>query len=342
MIQTADLERAIALALASSYVKGEKPVSLLIVSDRPEAGKSDVLSKFSKSSKIAYLTDATAYALWRDFHQVIARGEVRHMLIPEFLLPLSRSSDTVKSFITTLQALIEEGFAEIHTGFLKPIKFQSAVSVGVLACMPRPAFLKYKPEWELSGFLSRFMVVTYSYDAKTVEEIFQSIINRAYLTEVDITLDFPEESMDITIPETVAQKCLKLALYVTETARSKGKAYGFRELKNIQRMVAANVILDNMKHRESVRTIADLYDFAMVMRLRYLFTEDFNPLQGSTDWASLENKIHHVRQGLLLLPEDIKSVISAISGMFPDDDGNEDESILAEIEHIAQIIEAKE
>lgn len=279
MIDTKDLEKIIALALTSAYVKDGKPVSLMMVSDRPESGKTELANKFYGNKRLAYLSDVTAYALWRDFHKQIEAGEIKHLVIPEFLAPLSRGSSTVASFIATLQILIEEGIMEIHTGFLDPIKLTSPTTVGAIVCLPRNAFGYNRMEWEVSGFLSRFIVVSYKYNDATIERIFDSIMNRDYLTESRIKLDFPDQRADISIPPGIAQKARALSYKASEKARKDGKLYGFRDLKNILCLLTANVVLENMQNGGN-RLEVNLDDYRVVEHLSYLLNEDFNELRG--------------------------------------------------------------
>lgn len=279
MINTRDLEKVVSLALASAYVKDERPISLMIVSDRPESGKTELANKFIGNKRLAYLSDITAYALWRDFHKQIEAGDIKHFVIPEFLAPLSRGSSTVASFIATLQMLIEEGIMEIHTGFLEPIKLSSPTTIGAIVCLPRNAFHFNRMEWEVSGFLSRFMVVTYKYNDATIEKIFDSIMHRDYLTESRINLNFPNKPANISIPPAIAQKARALSYRASEKARKDGKLYGFRDLKNILCLLTANVVLENIQNGYN-RAEVNLDDYQLVEHLSYLLNEDFNALKG--------------------------------------------------------------
>jgi hypothetical protein len=288
MIDVQDLEMVIALTLCSGHLAADKPVSLMIVSDKCEAGKTSALEKFSKSDGIAYLSDATAFGLWRDFHKQIASGELRHILIPEMISPLSRNSDTVNSFISTLGSLIEEGIVEIHTGFLDAIKLKSPVTVGVIGCMPRPIFMTNKLRWEATGFISRFIVVTYKHSIETVERVFESIIKGEHLTDGDHPVAIPTEDYDVKVPETVARKAVEFARNVSETAVQDGKIYGYREAKNILRLVAANVVYENVRDNKN-RLKADIHDFDIVAGLSYLFTGKFNELRINKQGMQSEN-----------------------------------------------------
>ena len=46
MINTHDLEKINSLTLYSAHVLGEKAVSLMMISDRPDSGKSQIVAKF--------------------------------------------------------------------------------------------------------------------------------------------------------------------------------------------------------------------------------------------------------------------------------------------------------
>ena len=280
MINTHDLEKSVALTLYSAYVKGEKAVSLMVLSDRPESGKTEIVSKFYGNRGLAFLSDVTAYALWRDFKEQIESGELKHLVIPEFLAPLSRKSETVGSFISTLQMLVEEGVMEIHTGFLKPMKLASPTAIGAIVCMPRQAFAARRTEWELSGFLSRFLVVSYRYDDDTVMNIFNSIAEQEYIGDDHrIKLELPSEPIKIEIPEDIRQMAKSFVIEQTETLRKRGRGYGFRELKNMNRLLCANVIFEDMQTGAN-RVKVDTHDFEEVQRLSYLINEEFNTGRG--------------------------------------------------------------
>ena len=286
VIDTQDLEKVVALTLASAYIKGERPLSLMIVSDRPESGKTDTVNRFDVNKRVAYLNDVTAYALWRDFGKDLANGNIKHFFIPEFLAPISRQSQTVASFIATLQMLIEEGLKEIHTGFLEPIKLKNPVTVGAVVCLPRNAFGENKLSWEISGFLSRFLVITYRYNDNTIEKVFDSIENREYLTETKTDLYLPDQEIAVRIPKDIANKCRVLAQELTAQSRKDGKVYGYRELKNIFKLIGAMIVLGNCNGSD--RTVVNEDDLSEVMRLSYLFTENFNALKGEDNDKSTE------------------------------------------------------
>ena len=105
----------IRLTLLTAYIKNvPKPNSLIIIA-KPESGKTEVMKKFEICKNVAYLSDVTAFGIQRDFLGKIESGEVRHIMIPDFLKPLARKESTVNSFITMMDSLIEEGVVAMST-----------------------------------------------------------------------------------------------------------------------------------------------------------------------------------------------------------------------------------
>jgi hypothetical protein len=137
--------------------------------------------------------------------------------------------------------------------------------------------MSHRLEWMASGFLSRFMVVSYRYDGDTIKTIFDSIAQGEYIGDSKIPLDL-DGDCDIKAPFEIAKKCVDLAEQITKQARERGSTYGFREAKFIIRMVKANVILDRVTNR-SERLEATVDDFSEFEKLTYLINEQFNEVK---------------------------------------------------------------
>lgn len=277
MVNTKDLETTVALTLATAYIKGETPQSTMIVSDRPEAGKSVLVNQFSKVDGIVVLNDSTWQGLIQRYKTELVEGKIKHIIMPEFLAPISRNQTTVGSFLANIQQLIEDGYQQSHTGFLH-VDLKEPVVVGVIACLPKPAFYLNRTRWMQGGLLSRFLVVSYDYNSNTIDAIFESIMERQYLEATGITVNF-KEVVDVKLPHSIASQCKALALDTTERSRNSKGLYGFRQLESVQRLVMANVVLDKAQgaDREPTATQAD---FDKVEAISYLFNEQFNELRG--------------------------------------------------------------
>jgi len=282
MIHTKDLQKIISLALCSAYVKGDKPLSLLIISDRPESGKTEIVKGFLGTPRVEFATDISGYGIKRDLCKRIMEGNLYHIIIPEFLQPLSKGKISAQSFTTTLQAIMEDGVMGLHTGFLRAtssVNLDDIKSVGVIACMPRPSYtMQLRNEWVKSGFLSRWLVVSYKYNDDTIKTIFESINKGEYLDHNTNLLELGMHKFTITIPQDVANKCYQLSMDITVEARKQGAAYGFRELKHIRSLVAACAVYDKVVNKVN-RDAVTINDFNEIDRLGYLFNEQFNAVK---------------------------------------------------------------
>lgn len=281
MIGVADLQKIVALALCSAYVENDKPLSLLIIGDRPESGKTEVLKGFAGTPKVKFLSDVSGYGLLKYSSDDIRAGRVNHIIIPEFLKPLSKGKATAQSFTSTLGVLMEDGLMGIYTGFLpkQDLEVDRGIrAIGFIGCMPRQTYSReLKRQWVVSGFLSRWLVVSYSYSTKTLEDIFASIARGDYLEDKNQLLAL-DKRIKVHIPPKIAQKCEELGLRITQEARDAGSLYGFREVKHIRSLVASNVVYEQLtdKNRGSTATVED---FNEVESLGYLFNEQYNEVR---------------------------------------------------------------
>lgn len=282
MKNVVDLEKIVSLALCSGYIEGDKPLSILVISDRPESGKTDIIKRFSETPGVKFASDISGYGIKRDFLAGIMNGTLHHIIIPEFLQPLMKGRVSAQSFTTTLQVVMEDGCIGFHTGFVKSTALPPGSeirTVGVIGCMPRPLFTRQlRYEWAKTGFLSRWLIVTYKYNDDAVCNIIASIERGDYIHSKDPKLVLDGTKETIVIPAEIARACTNLALGVVNEARQAGLAYGFREIKHIRALVASNVIYDRIING-SERVTATMEDFKEVERLGYLFNEQFNEVK---------------------------------------------------------------
>lgn len=241
MIKTTVLEEIIISALYSAYIADEKPLSLLITAE-VESGKTDLVLKFKDNEKVKYLTDATAYSIWRDLSTEIQGGLIKHFIFPDLLTPFAKNKDTVNSFIMFLANLTEEGLAEVHAGFLPEggIVLASPKPVGVIGCIARGELLDQRHKWARAGFMSRMLPISYSYSVETIDAIKKSISERVYVRDSPTKLTFPKDDVKVALPTYIADEIRKLEEEIKKKADLASEAsyvYGFRMLKSLQRLV---------------------------------------------------------------------------------------------------------
>ena len=250
MLRTEQLEHIIKLALLTPYIKGERPVSLLI-SARVESGKTELIKKASLGIEngIAYMNDVTAWGIQNKYLDKIVSGEIKTIIIPDLITPLSRSSDTVETLVSFLNGLMEEGVCELQT-FARSIQLRIPARCNLITSIAKEFLDDRRHRWTKVGFMSRVIPVSYEYGASSVYAIMQSIARRDYRDEgMFADLNFPNEPVEIELPDVIAQRIASYAPQIVDAGHFANTLYGFRLQKQLQTLCMANTLLDG---REAV------------------------------------------------------------------------------------------
>ena len=254
------------LALYTAYIRNvPKPDSLLIIA-KPESGKTEILKKFIPNKNVAYLSDVTAYGIERDYLPKIESGEIRHIIIPDLIKPLSRKESTVRTLITSMNGLIEEGIASVSTYATQRIT-PKHVKCGIITAITGSELRDQRHNWGRLGFLSRIVPFSYSYGLQTVKRVFDSILGLAYLKEYDIELSIPREDRKITLPRKYARAILPSTTAIAQAQRT----YGFRLQKQFQALLQASAL-------ERGRNVVNSRDVDRVLHLMNWVNFDENPI----------------------------------------------------------------
>ena len=262
MIGLSDIELLVSLTLLSAYIKDEKPLSALIVS-KVESGKSALLSKFSDNPKTAWITDATAWGIAKHYGTELKKGNIRHLLFPEFSIPIGRSFETVQMLDNFLCGLIEEGIGEI-VSFKYRAQTKAPYGCGVIICLSNQDFKKKEKSWFRVGLMSRLFPISYDYTEETVSNIMSYIKDRAYHNENKILLDLPkEDTVNITLPRDKADELE----HITKEMVAGTELYGFRWQRHLQRLAMASALM------RGVDTVAD-EDIEIVTHLKKYMNKD--------------------------------------------------------------------
>lgn len=253
----------ITYCIYSGKVKGEKPLSLIIVAN-PESGKTEVLRSFKESDGVVYMTDCTAYGIMRDVLPKIENGSVHHIMIPDLLNPLSRKESTVKTFITFMNALIEEGVAEISTYASQGVIRKTELRCGLLTAITRDKLEDKRHEWSRMGFLSRALPFSYSYSHQQVREIMEYIISEKYHEEKKIKLKLPKAMKDVALSRNFARMIMPEVYKFADATHT----YGFRMQKQLQ-VLLKSIALANGRSKCNKRDFKELMFLMQWINLKY-------------------------------------------------------------------------
>jgi hypothetical protein len=274
MIHTEPIEALVTIALHTVFIRDEKPQSLMIISEI-ENGKTKLLTQFDKNEFIAFPHDATAFGIVRDYLPLLQQHKLKFLVFPEFIQPLSRNRDTVKTFVAFLNGLTEDGIKDLST-YAADIHLKERVYAGVIVALATDEFNQRKQSWAFSGFLSRFLPITYSYSEKSAKDIFEGIYH-GKLEVNDFKIDCKET--DVILPAEIAKKLNPFAKDITHNIISKTltthsprlNIKGYRTQLQLQRMVKGLALVNG-------RTIVTEEDLSEFIELLKYVNLDYNEL----------------------------------------------------------------
>jgi len=262
LIKVELLKKIIECTLVSPYIKDEKPISLLIVA-KPESGKSSVMKQYRKNKGVVYITDCTAYGLTREILPKIVSGEIKTIMIPDLITPLSKATKTRQSFVAFLNNLIEEGVAKMTT---YATVWNKDVSANVITAVTDEELRDARHNWAKIGFLSRFILFSYSYSISTITEILNAYSEHG-LTFKNNKVKLPRGKINIKLPKEIADKIDPIAMKIGEQFR----LYGLRAKINFRSLLKC------LAYRNQRKIVADA-DFQEFLELADYMNFDFNPI----------------------------------------------------------------
>lgn len=212
----------------SPYIKDEKPISLLIVA-KAESGKSSAMKQYRQNKAVVYITDCTAYGITRDILPKMVSGEIKTIMIPDLITPLSKQTKTRQSFIAFLNNLIEEGVAKITT---YSTVWNKDVKANVITAVTDEALRDARRNWAKMGFLSRFIIFSYSYNISTVTKILDHYSEHGLIFK-NTKIKLPKRQTDVKLPKEIADKLNPIAMKIGEQFR----LYGLRAKINFRSLL---------------------------------------------------------------------------------------------------------
>lgn len=259
------IQDLVELALWSAYIKGERIVSLLIVAD-PESGKTELIKKYRKNQGIHVRRRFTAYGIIKDllngkmtmlFKRLKILG---HILIPDFASMFTFKANTVDGNIMFLDALTEDGLSPESAYWISGDKLESCKGLkgGLIAVLNTFGFFtssgNLRANLYKGGWFSRNIVVTYAISHPMSSKIFDSIARGEYRNDknyVDsIHLDFPNERVQVHLPERYSQEIKIIASEIAEECSEDLKPHklkGFRLQKSLISLVKASALRDGRR-----------------------------------------------------------------------------------------------
>lgn len=256
------LRDAVELTLISGQLEDDQPGSLLIAAE-VEEGKTHLVSQYAQLTSAAYLADATAYGIIKEYQSQLLKGTLSHVIFPELIRPLARQKETASSLVAFLAELMEEGVKEIQT-FATSFKLPKPVKAGVVARIAKGNLTNRVRYWNETGFLSRFLVLSYSYSDATADKVRKAITPR--LPPSSRSFALPPRGL-IKLPTELGDHLAEQAIGLAQGLYA--PLHGFRMQKHLQRLAMASALRAGRKE-VNASDIARLDHIAKFVNLDYL------------------------------------------------------------------------
>jgi len=250
--------------IASGFIKNESPLSALLIAP-VGAGKTTALKKFFINNNILVLSDVTPYGLTKLLPEIEAKN-VKHLIIPDLVEPMSRSRPIVNSLIGFLNSLIEEGIFRISTAF---IEIKKPIKLGLISSTTIDELKDRRRGWLGIGFISRMLPISFNYTNIDIAQILENIASGKYTDITYETLKLKEK--EIKGNEEIFKQLIPYSEQIDYALSKERKVIPFRRQKQLQILLKSNALLND---RDEV-TKEDLEWFKSV---RYWINFDFNPL----------------------------------------------------------------
>jgi len=266
-------------ALWTAALKDEKPLSLMLIASVGD-GKSEMLRKAYKPPKIKaewketkgkdgkttnrklqqqvehigsvlYTTDTTPYTLYHKWGELLKSGQIKHIVIPDFLSVLTKGKDAMPDTVRFYNSLIEEGILRIESRYSDFIT-EVPVQIGLITAVSLQDYKERSrtQKWGALGFLSRVLPVSFKYSEDTKKRILHSTFLKEYHNEGKFALAFPDTPVSVELPSVYEEQVLKLANVLKDPSDKTGA----RRLKQLMAFVMA----DALKHGRDIVRDEDL------------------------------------------------------------------------------------
>jgi len=258
------LDRLISVTILTGWLKDENPISLMIVAP-PAHSKTHILLQYSECKGVIYLTDFTPYGFMRDHFADIESGKRRFLLVPDlnilFSDPMSRSK-----IVGLLLELIEHGVLNISKYWKEADKFgitSKKVKCGMICATTLNVIRDKRKKWlHDSGFLSRFLVFSYSYGKDLLERILRKLWEgRPKIIPKELPI--PDEDVEVECSPKFFEK--DLDPLIREVARKQGSEYiAIRITNHVRTLLKANALL-NERTEVTEEDVIDVYSYLVYM-----------------------------------------------------------------------------
>lgn len=214
-----------------------RPVSIMLIA-KQESAKTETLKHFFGTPTLEYISDLTSRGLI-PYREKIQSGTLRHLVLLDLVRIIAHGRGVTERTLQTLAALMEEGETTTSDAGEK-VSWIGFPRIGVLMGITTDFFHMKRAHWRKTGFLSRFLPVSFQYSDRTVLAIHNAISNGNPIPKPHV-LKLPEKSVLVTISTEHSNELSQQAQLIGRSM----KTYGFRYQKAMRALAKASALIRN-------------------------------------------------------------------------------------------------
>lgn len=243
------IQKIIKLAYMSAFLKNEKPLSLMLIAP-PEQSKTHYLMSFK--TRYAHISTDLSYFGLIDI--LMKNQKIKHIVIPDFLKVTEKNQNTKRNIISSLNAYLEEGIFSVNLANMQKIDLKGRTG-GLITATTKSSFFQNKRTWNGMGFKSRFIICSWEYSDKTIDELLTKI------SKQETTKNGKQETLNYT------QKYIKIKPDVYQQLHNLADRSP-RKLKNLKVFCKALALYNN-KTEVGEEEINEIKELNKYMNLRF-------------------------------------------------------------------------
>ena len=259
----APIRDIVSLLLHSSGVRGRRSVSCMLCS-LPDSGKTVwMMYPFTTNDGVQELTTLTRHGFTRWITTNKRYLKVRSILIPDMAALLTGQRASVDTLVQSLMSYIYEGLREYLTYHIPQLDLPKGVRVtgNIVGGIVPSVYKSNKDIWAQTGFLRRFLPISYNYTPAQLKGIRKMIRGGRNTAPAQIELNRKVWGHEILVDEELVQPLASIVDSIilsldVEPTLIRGNT--FEEM--LRTLVLAHALRDG-------RTVATGADVAAIIRL---------------------------------------------------------------------------
>lgn len=211
---------------------------MLLIAEQ-ESAKTEILKFFHGTPTLKYKSDLTSKGIQKDARE-IEEGKIRHLVLLDIIRIVHHGRGVSERTLQNLAALMEEGESETSDAG-ETFTWKNFPRIGVLMAITPQFFVSRQGGWRRTGFLTRFLPISYKYSKNTVHAVHNAIRNGHHPPKPQPleTGNGPAFNRAVSIPE-------KESLLIQTRAEALGEAmqvYGFRYQRALRSLAKAQATI---------------------------------------------------------------------------------------------------